>query len=85
MRLVVESDPGVLALNWTWMPTFLGINNQFKNEMEKKLKTAVVGLTLDEKGLEAAHRLVIDYICEKNKGIQGLYDYLDALKYVDVK
>ena len=84
MRLVVQTDPGVLELNYTWLPTWLGINNAFKQEMEKHLKSQVVGLTFDERGLEKAHRLVIDYICEKNKGISGLYEYLDALKYVDV-
>jgi len=85
MRLVVQTDPGVLELNYTWLPTWIGINNQFKNEMEKKLKTDIVGLTMDEAGLEKAHRLVLDYICEKNPGIKGLYEYLDAMKYVYVE
>ena len=85
MRLVVQTDPGVLELNYTWLPTWIGINNAFKNEMEKKLKAEIVGLTLDERGLEKAHRLVIDYICEKNPGIKGLYEYLDAMKYVHVE
>lgn len=82
MRLIVQEEPGVVCLNYTWLPTWLGINNQFKNEMEKHLKEKIVGLNLDEQGLEKAHRLVIDYICEKNPALKGLYEYLDALKYV---
>jgi hypothetical protein len=85
MRLVVQTEPKVLELNYSWLPTWLGINNQFKNEMEKRLKDQIVGLTLDEMGLEKAHRLVLDYICEKNPGIKGLYEYLDALKYVSLE
>lgn len=85
MRLVVQEEPGVLCLNYTWLPTWIGINNSFKNEMEKKLKTAIVGLPMDEAGLEKAHRLVIDYICEMNPGVKGLYEYLDAMKYIHVE
>jgi hypothetical protein len=85
MRLVVETEPGILELAYTWLPTFLGINGQFKQEMEKVLKDKIVGLTLDERGLEQAHRFVIDYICEKHPGIKGLYEYLDALKFVHVE
>jgi len=85
MRLVVQEGPGELCLNYTWLPTWLGINSKFKKDMEDHLKGQIVGLTLDEVGLEKAHRLVIDYICSKNPGIEGLYDYLDALKFVSLK
>jgi|YNPBryBLVA2012_1023415.scaffolds.fasta_scaffold06596_9 hypothetical protein len=85
MRLVVQTEPGVLELNYTWLPTWIGINGRLKRDMEAKLRDAVVGLTLDERGLEKAHRLVIDYLCEMNPGVKGLYDYLDALKYVSLE
>jgi hypothetical protein len=82
MMLVVQEENGVLSLAYTWLPTWLGINGRFKQDMEKQLKDKIVGLTMDERGLETAHRLVIDYIVEKNPGIKGLYEFLDALKYV---
>jgi hypothetical protein len=85
MRLVVRTDEGVLELAYTWLPTWLGINSKFKNEMLTELKDKIVGLTMDERGMEEAHRLVLDYICEKNASIKGLRDYLDALKYVYVE
>jgi hypothetical protein len=84
MLLVVHEDEGVLALNYSWLPTWLGINGRFKQDMEKQLKDKIVGLTMDERGLETAHRLVIDYIVERNPAIKGLYEFLDALKYVHV-
>jgi hypothetical protein len=82
MRLVVQEEPGVLSLNYTWIPTWLGINNAFKNEMEKHLKSKIQGLVTDDAGLEKANQLVLDYICAQNPGIKGLDTYLDALKYV---
>lgn len=85
MKLVVVEAPGVLALAYTWLPTWLGMNNAFKKEMEAVLREKIVGLPMDEAGLEKAHRIVIQYICEKNPGVHGLYEYLDALKYVTLE
>jgi len=85
MKLVVVEEAGTACLNYSWLPTWLGINNRFKNDMEKALREKVVGLTMDERGLEEAHRLVIEYIAEQNPGIKGLYEYLDALKYVHLE
>lgn len=85
MRLVVRTEEGVLELAYTWLPTWLGINSKFKNDMFSELKDRIVGLPMTEEGLEEAHRLVLDYICGKNPGIKGLRDYLDALKYVYVE
>lgn len=85
MQLVVRTEEGVLELAYTWLPTWIGINTKFKSDMFDALKDKIVGLTMDEYGIEQAHQLVLDYICEKNPGIQGLRDYLDALKYVYVE
>jgi len=85
MRLVVVEDKGVVALNYTWLPLWLGLNGNFKKQMESALKYKIEGLPMDERGLETAHRFVMDYIIEHNPGIDGLFEYLDSLKYVHYK
>jgi len=85
MKLVVAEERGVLSLAYTWLPTWIGMNNTFNKEMERVLSEKLVGLPMDEAGLEKANKLVLDYICEKNPGVKGLYEYLDALKYVSLE
>lgn len=82
MRVVVAVDEGVLEVNWMWLPTFLGINSLLKAEIEKELKDKIVGRLMDDRTLDYAHDLVMEFLRTKYAAIQGLTDYLDALKYV---
>lgn len=83
MRVVYLEDPGVVCLNYMWLPTFLGMNSLLKQEMEKDLQELLVGTPLDERGLDRAHALVVGYMEKKFPEIRGLGRFLDAMKYLE--
>jgi hypothetical protein len=81
MRAVVVTEPGKLELNYMWLPTFIGMSNRMKMELEQKLAPELVGKELTEGMLDLAHERVVDFILEKFP-LPGLRDYLDAIKFV---
>lgn len=82
MKLIVATGPGVVELNFMWLPTWLGLNNIMKAEIEQKISPLLVGKDLTEELLDEAHEAVIDFLEEKNPAIKGLREYLDGLKFV---
>lgn len=82
MRFVIRPEPGVVAVNYMWLPTWLGMNSITKNELERKLKDKVLGRPLTDELLDEVHEMVIDAICEEHQAIEGLRDYLDGVKFV---
>ena len=81
---VVQTDPGVLELNYSWLPTWIGMNAALKKEIETALTDVMVGKTLDDHGMVDAHRAVIQFLCDRFPGIQGLRDHLDSLKFITI-
>jgi hypothetical protein len=81
MRVVVVVAPNVLELNWTWLPTFVGMNNRVKQDLERELSPKLVGRVMDEETLDYAHEEVVAFL-ERRFPVSGLRDYLDALKFV---
>jgi hypothetical protein len=84
MRAVVATGKGTVELAYTWLPTFVGMNTPLKKEMERDLQKKVLGRPLDERVLDEVHDLVVDWLCSKFPHIEGLRDYLDSLKFVQV-
>lgn len=84
MRLVVATEPGVVELNWTWLPTWLGMNHAVKVEVEKELAPLFVGLPITDKNLDDMSDAVLEYLCAKHAGIPGLRQVLQAVKNVEV-
>jgi hypothetical protein len=82
MRLVTSIEPGVIAFNFMWAPTFIGHDGGLKKELEAKLAPDLVGKPMTDEVLDWAHERVLDLICEKHSSIVGLRDYLDAIKFV---
>lgn len=84
MMLVHYAQDGVLELNWMWLPTWLGMNNDFKAGLESHIR----GLKLDAHDpdhlLWQVHMKVIDYIEEKFTDLEGLRFYLEAVSQVEV-
>ena len=84
MKLVVATDPGVVELAWTWLPLWLGLNNQIKEELAEELSTAFLGKSLTEEVLAQAHTLVLDFFEKKFPALPGLRSYLAGIRYVEV-
>lgn len=83
MRLVVHTETGIVELNWTWLPTWVGMNSALKEEIERTLGPSLVGKELNEQTLNAAHDAVIDFLVKRHPALKGLRDYLDAVKFVE--
>lgn len=87
MRLVVETAPGVVELNWMWLPTWMGMDPLLKKEVETHvnawLQEQSPPVKLDDAGLDAVHREVRMFIAKKfPKEPVGLLDYLAGLEHV---
>lgn len=82
MRTVVPTEDGILEVNYMWLPTFIGMNNQLKKEMEEAIKDKIEGKVLSEELLNEADNLVIEYLEKKFVTIEGLRDYLNGLKFI---
>jgi len=84
MRVVVVTGPGVVELNWMWLPTWVGMNTQLKAEIDKALRDEIVGKALTEETLDWVHDLVVNFLTTKFPGIRGFQEYFDSLKVIDV-
>ena len=82
MRTVVFTDPGVLELNWMWLPTWIGMNSKMKQEIEREVAPMVEGQALTDKDLDRINARVIEIITSKIP-FKGVEDYLDGLKFID--
>ncbi len=83
MRLVDRAGPGTLAVNYMWLPTFIGMNSHLIREIEEHISPSIVGLALDESTLALAHAKVLEFLEKRFPSTPGLFDYLDGIKYVD--
>lgn len=85
MRAVVQVEPGVLEVNYMWLPTAIGLNAIIKQEMERELTESLKGLVLDEQGLDRAHDTVVAFLEKKFPDVLGLGRFLDAMKYIELR
>lgn len=84
MRLAIVIGKTV-ELNYMWLPTWLGQNAQFKQQLETDLKGKIEGLELTLENLDKIDLMILTYIVEKFANIKGLFDYLDGLKFVQLE
>jgi hypothetical protein len=84
MRFVHLTAPGTLGLNAMWLPTWIGINKQALEAIEKTLNSKVAGMPATEENLETINDAVIEVLVDKYPTITGLRDYLDGLKFVQI-
>jgi hypothetical protein len=80
MNVVVQTDPGVLELNFMWLPTWIGMNANLKKEIEEELRKEIEGKPLDT---TRAHDFVVRLLVKKYPELRGLDHYLDGLKYIE--
>ena len=65
-----------------WLPTFIGMNAKLKTEIEERLKPKLEQRVLNDDTLDEAHEMVIEFLEERFPALEGMRDYLDAMKYV---
>lgn len=83
MRLVQQTEqPGVVELNYTFLPLFLGGHQSLMQEIEQELGKRFAGRLLTEEVLDEMHEAVLDYLAGKYPYLEGLRDYLDGVKFV---
>jgi hypothetical protein len=84
VKIVVPTDRGVLELNWMWLPTWIGMNNHIKMELEGLLSKELVGLPVTEETLDRGSELVIKYLEAKYAHLKGLREFFDGLKFIEM-
>ncbi len=85
MLLIQRTEVGHIELNWSWLPTWIGMNTALLREIEAAVSPMVVGRALTDDLLEEIHQLVIDFLKQKYVNISGIDDYLDGLKFVTMQ
>lgn len=85
MRTVVRTKEGVLELNYMWLPTWIGMNAALKKSVEDKLTDRIVGMEMTEESLDIIDTLVIDCLLGMVPHVDGLRDYLEGLKFIQIK
>ncbi len=85
MRLVAQTGPGKVELLYTWLPLFLGMNESLKQRIEAEISPHLVGRLLTDELLDEANDRVLDFIAKEFPAIEGLRDYLEGVKYIDVR
>ncbi len=85
MRTVVRTKEGVLELNYMWLPTWIGMNATLKKSVEDKLTDRIVGMEMTEESLDLIDALVIDCLLSMVPHVDGLRDYLEGLKFIQIK
>ena len=84
MRAVAHVDQGVVEVNYMWLPTWIGLNSNLLTEIGKHMQDKAVGKELNDDTLNELHDAVVDFLCEKHPGIDGLKDHLDGLLKVSL-
>jgi hypothetical protein len=82
VTFIQEVAEGYLEVNWMWLPTFIGQNNNLLRELDKALeKKFTPPLILTDELLLSIHKYVIEWVDGKI-GIKGLSEYLKAVEEV---
>jgi hypothetical protein len=82
MRLITIEEPGVLAVSWTWLPAWLGMQSTLINEVSAVVKPKVEGRPLTEELLDEAHAEVVDFLCSRFPAIVGLREHLESIRHI---
>lgn len=85
MLAVVRTAPGVIEVNYLWLPTWIGMNAALMRDVEAHMKAhTVLGQPLNEETLRGLHNEVVLYLSARFPGLTGLGQYLNGLATVDV-
>ncbi|CAB4131219.1 hypothetical protein UFOVP276_163 [uncultured Caudovirales phage] len=81
MRVVNEVEPGVIELNFMWLPTFISQNVPLMKELKRDLEKTFLREQVTEETLNSMHASVIMWL-EQRFPFDGVGKYLHAIEEV---
>ena len=84
MNLVTPTEEGQLEINWQWLPTWIGVNQELQQEMQEHVAKQVEGLPANQTTINVAEEAVLSFLVRRFPNMCGLGHFLDALKFVEV-
>lgn len=85
MELIVPNGPNSAEINFSWLPTWLGLNQPLLSTMDARLQEAFAGHAMSPEILLAMHSKLIDLLVEEFPNIKGLDKMLHAIKHVHIE
>jgi hypothetical protein len=82
MLAVVRTAPGVVEVNYMWLPAWIGMNSALLREVEAHVRDRAVGQALTDETLQWLHHEVVSFLCARFPVISGLESYLNGLMSV---
>ncbi len=66
-----------------WLPTWVGMNTRLIDELDKHLSKMFVNKVLSDALLDEAHHEVIRFLEKRFPQVEGMFDFLDSIKFVN--
>ena len=85
MDLVIPTGDGNVEINFSWLPTWLGLNQPMLSQISSKMFESFVGRTIDAECIAQMNTEVIRLLCEEFSAINGLDTLLKALEHVRIE
>jgi hypothetical protein len=82
MRLVVATDKNTVAINYTWLPTWMGMDPVLVGDLNNHLK-GYTDAPLTDAVLDDMHDDVVIYLQNKFRHMRGLGHLFEALQQVE--
>lgn len=80
MLLVVSTDEGTMEVNYSWLPTWIGMNPTLTSEIGRDLAHRFIGRPVDDALLEEAHVAVVEWLQDRYQAVHGLDEYLNSVR-----
>ena len=81
-RLVVRMDPGTVSINYTWLPTWIGLNTSLMLRATDKLRKEHLNKPLTDELLARMEGELIEFLVSEWPNIHGLRELLFATSRV---
>lgn len=86
MQLIVRTAPGEWEINFMWLPAWLALNPRIHAEVSSRVADALPpGTVMDQAAFDKAEDVIVAYLEESFPAITGMREYLDGLKFVEVR
>ena len=84
IRLIVGTDPQTVEINYTWLPTWLGLNEQLISKLADRIRPLAVGRVIDDDTLTVLENRLILLLVQEFPYIEGLDVLLRAVHNITI-